>query len=71
MGTTRIDADDVPVYSPVCSFCRHLNPGGARKCKAFPKEDSIPLAIWTGENPHTAPVEGDHGIQFEAIEGTP
>lgn len=34
-------------------------------CKAFPK--GIPEEIAFGDNPHTKPVEGDHGIQFEPV----
>lgn len=33
-------------------------------CDAFP--DGIPSDIAYGDNAHLAPVEGDHGIQFEA-----
>ena len=32
-------------------------------CDAFP--DGIPAAIAYGENPHTTPYPGDHGIRFE------
>jgi hypothetical protein len=32
-------------------------------CAAF--HDGIPDAIAYGDNPHTAPFEGDHGIMFE------
>ena len=52
-------------YSPVCTKCKHYG-SGFRECKAF-KE--IPLSIWEGRNKHTQPVDGDHGIQFEAREG--
>jgi hypothetical protein len=31
-------------------------------CKAFP--DGIPDEIAYGDNKHTAPYDGDHGIQF-------
>jgi len=43
---------NIPVYSPVCLFCKHLINADPliRKCKAF-KE--IPLKIWTGKNKHT------------------
>lgn len=69
MATKRIDPDaDIPVYSPVCSLCRHLDESGERRCAAFPDLGSIPLEIWQGKNPHTAPVEGDNGIQFEPFE---
>ena len=32
-------------------------------CAAFP--DGIPPEIAYGDNPHTEPVPGDHGIRFE------
>lgn len=56
---------NLPVYSEVCTFCRHLDMSGERRCAAFPQE--IPLAIWTGENNHHVPYPGDHGIHFAPI----
>lgn len=45
--------------------CKHcLNYLGGRKCRAFP--DSIPNAVWQGENLHHDPVAGDQGYRFEA-----
>ena len=35
-------------------------------CEAFP--DGIPDEIAYGDNPHTSPFPGDHGIRFEAEE---
>ncbi len=35
-------------------------------CSAFP--DGIPEDVWSGKIVHTAPVKGDHGIQYEKIE---
>lgn len=60
----------VPNYSAVCMLCKHYRPEQGRACAAFPKADGIPLEIWTGENKHTTPVAGDHGIQFESVEGS-
>lgn len=51
-----------------CLTCVHLVRDDERRerfCKAFP--DEIPLAIWSGENDHTRPFEGDNGIQYERI----
>ncbi len=46
---------------PQCMKCKHYE--GALTCKAFP--DGIPPAILRGEDDHTKPVAGDHGIRFE------
>lgn len=35
---------------------------GIPVCAAFP--DGIPKEIWRGDNNHTKPYQGDHGIQF-------
>jgi hypothetical protein len=53
------------LYSPVCTFCRHLRE--PRRCDAFP--DRIPDAIWEGQHDHREPFPGDRGIRFEAAEG--
>lgn len=57
---------DIPVYSPVCSYCQHLSKKSERACKAFP--DGIPMVIWLGENRHNRPFPGDGGIRFERWE---
>lgn len=57
----------IPIYSPVCMLCKHLRFNEGRTCDAYPKEDSIPMEIWTGENNHRKPFTGDHGIQFEPV----
>ena len=46
--------------SPVCGGCAHLM--GFDTCAAFP--DGIPDEIWRGDNPHTSPYAGDHGMRF-------
>jgi len=53
----------IPVFSSVCTFCKHWNQKPGRTCKAFP--EGIPMEIWEGRNKHTEPYEGDQGIQFE------
>ena len=56
-----------PLYSEVCSFCRHFRPL-ARDCAAFP-DQLIPAPIWSGETDHREPYPGDHGIRFELRPG--
>ena len=58
---------DVPAYSPVCSYCRHLRWDQERACDAFPAPGAIPLDIWLGRLNHREPYPGDHGVQFEPI----
>ncbi len=72
--TFEIDRDhDILPYSKVCSRCIHLvvesasafkaeRPTG--RCKTFPA--GIPLEIWSGDNPHTEPFDGDGGVRFES-----
>lgn len=52
----------IPIFSEICTFCRHLDVSGERRCAAFPQD--IPLPIWLGENDHHLPYPGDHNIQF-------
>jgi len=67
----KLDASQrLPVYSPVCTLCKHWTPGTGqhgRTCAAFTAPDSIPESIWTGANDHRQPVAGDNGITFEPL----
>lgn len=56
---------NVPIYSSVCSYCKHLFLNEKRACKAF---KMIPLKIWLGEHDHRKPFPGDNDIQFEPID---
>lgn len=62
-GGWLLDGPKIPIVSPVCTHCSHYQLN--RKCNAFPAAKSIPMEIWLGENLHTSPYPGDHGIQFE------
>ena len=69
-GITIDKGFEIPVYSPVCTRCANWRPdegGAGRQCRAFTKIDSIPLAIWNGENDHRSPFPGDNGIQFQPV----
>jgi hypothetical protein len=44
-----------------CRHCKHYL--GGRKCLAFP--ESIPDALWSGENLHREPYEGDQGYRYQ------
>ena len=55
------------IREPVCFQCRHFF--FFPFCAAFP--DGIPVKIRVGENDHSAPFPGDHGIQFRPVEGQP
>lgn len=55
-----------------CMRCQHFLDGhtmrdGKHVCVAFPEE--IPEVILAGEFDHSQPYPGDHGIQFEPIDG--
>jgi hypothetical protein len=51
------------VLSP-CATCARFDRGqrGRNVCQAFP--DEIPDDILWGDNDHTAPYAGDHGLQW-------
>jgi hypothetical protein len=50
----------------LCSYCKHRI-SRTPTCAAFP--DRIPREILFGHQEHLAPVDGDHGIQFEQADG--
>jgi hypothetical protein len=52
------------VRTAVCHECRHFNAKSPKMvCAAFPA--GIPGDIAVGEDDHSSPYPGDHGIQFE------
>lgn len=52
-----------------CTSCKHFNVDVREEnvCTAFP--DGIPREIFFGYNQHRGPVDGDHGIHWEPVEG--
>ena len=67
MATATIDKDlRIPVYSPICTFCKHLRLDAERTCAAFPQ--GIPIEIWVGEHDHRTAWPGDNGIRFVAVD---
>ena len=52
---------------PVCMKCKHRHKENDKgfTCDAFPTGDGVPDVILVEGNPHTEPVDGDHGIRFE------
>lgn len=49
-------------FFPACATCKHWK--GGLTCPAF--MDGIPSEIFLYGNKHTKPVDGDHGIRYEA-----
>lgn len=61
---TAIDEAWANVSHPACNTCRHFKLGSnPPSCKAF---KVIPSDILGCLDDHRKPVEGDHGIQWEA-----
>jgi len=48
--------------APICDTCTHFR--GGIECTAF---EQIPPEIFWNELAHTAPLDGDHGIQYDAV----
>lgn len=59
----KMDTDGVPFQVGVCVHCVHKHPG-KNSCDAYPA-GGIPLEIANGNNDHTQPFKGDHGIRYE------
>lgn len=55
------------LFSPICSYCKHLDLSKTRSCTAFTQEYGIPMEIWDGSNNHTTSYPGDNGIMFERV----
>ena len=51
-----------------CQTCKWLNLEEPTRCAAYPRGRGIPEIIRFGDNPHTSPYKGDHGIQYEPKE---
>lgn len=61
-----VENPTIPV--PACNRCRHFHRTtsvATLTCDAFP--DGIPNPIALGDNDHSGPFPGDHGICFEPI----
>lgn len=48
---------------PSCLWCKHARGHAFGACAAFP--EGIPVPIGWGENRHTEPYPGDHGLRYE------
>lgn len=55
------DGSELVILTP-CARCARRNTEDTLLCEAFP--DGIPDVILLGENQHTSPYPGDHGLQF-------
>ena len=67
MSITLDRSFDITIYSPQCLLCKNYRPNDlGRQCKAFV---AIPLPIWNAQTLHDRPYPGDHGVQFDPIEG--
>jgi len=60
--------DDRGLPSRVCTFCSRLRSFSERQCDAFTESFAIPDEIWSGENDHRQPVEGDGGLLFNWLD---
>ena len=56
--------EGIVIREPVCFSCKHV--GFWPTCEAF--LGPIPMDIRQGENDHSQPIEGDHGMQYEPVE---
>ncbi len=51
------------IREPVCFTCANFIYWPY--CVAFPGDAGIPKEVRDGENDHTKPIEGDHGIMYK------
>lgn len=58
-------AEYAVAVTQACSTCKHRSKTVPGICLAFP--DGIPFEILSGKNDHSTPVNGDHGIRYEAV----
>ena len=57
------ESDNIKLKPSQCHTCKYWR--GTLACDAFP--EGIPDAVVFGGVSHKEPIEGDHGIQYEAI----
>lgn len=70
MGPYNLEAgtETLGLDSP-CMECRFYHWRSIRTCDAFPER--IPRSIWSGNDRHLLPVEGDLGLQFDPVPPPP
>jgi len=61
-GTDLIAETPDRMFSPICTYCKHVDGYPERTCAAFPA--GVSDEIWDGCNDRSQPYPGDDGIQF-------